>query len=121
MKNRLLLLVSVVLLAFLATSCQKEDPAISFDENLIIGKWKTGTLFERYDADKTGATWDTGEDITEAEAQPFTWSIVKDELEQIHIMQNNVTIPKVYTVTVLTATKLEYKDNYGKLYSFTKQ
>ena len=123
MKNRLLLLVSVVLFAFLATSCEKEE--VSFDENLIIGKWKTPSksdqnkfLYYRYDADNTGATWDAGEDITEAEAQTFTWSLDVDQLMHIHFGGKT---PKVYTVTVLNATKLEYKDDYGNSYSFTKE
>jgi len=124
MKSRLLLLVSVVLLVFLATSCKKEDPVVSFDENLIIGKWKTPSehdqnefLYYRYDADKNGATWDAGENITEVEAQTFTWSLDVDQLMQIHFGGKT---PKVYTVTVLTATRLEYKDDY-KSYSFTKE
>ena len=49
----------------LFSSC--DFPQISFDENYLIGKWtRPSTLSDgqdcyRYNADYTGATWDTGE------------------------------------------------------------
>jgi hypothetical protein len=50
-------------------SCEK-DP--DFDSALLLGKWKQGTLFEKYMADGTGKTWDEGDYVTEDEAQDFT-------------------------------------------------
>ncbi|MCT4639222.1 MAG: lipocalin family protein [Bacteroidales bacterium] len=111
----------VASIALIAVSCKKDDPEVSFDESLIIGKWKSGTLFERYDIGKTGATWDTADDVDESEAQTFTWTLEKDQLEQIHIIQNGGKVPKTYTVTALTATTLSYKDNFGKTKTFSKQ
>lgn len=55
-------------------SCQKEE---EFDETLLIGKWKSGTLYEKYLSDHTGFTWDTKEDVTEDEGQKFTWKLEK--------------------------------------------
>lgn len=120
MKRIALIFLSIALVALFATSCTKEDTTPTFDESLIIGKWKSGTLFERYDSNKSGATWDSSDDVTEAEAQGFTWSIEKDQLEQIHIIVNGGLVPKTYTVTMLTASTLEYKDAYGKTKSFSK-
>lgn len=117
MKRIALIFLSVALVALFATSCTKEDTTPTFDESLIIGKWKSGTLFERYDSNKSGATWNTSDDVTEAEAQTFTWSIDGDQLLQIHFGGKT---PKTYTVTMLTASTLQYKDAYGNTNSFSK-
>ena len=121
MKRLTLILSRLAFVAILVISCTIEEPQENFDETLIIGKWKYGTVFERYDANKSGATWDTSDDVTEAEAQAFTWTIVKDQLEQIHIIENGGVVPKVYTITELTATLLVYEDDYGTVKTFTKQ
>ena len=121
MKRFALIFLSLALTALFSTSCSEDETQPSFDESLIIGKWKSGTLFERYDSDKSGATWDTADDVTEEEAQEFTWSIDKDQLEQIHIIVSGGKVPKVYTITNLTATSMAYKDIDGEITSFSKQ
>lgn len=119
MKKILSILLCCVTIAFFTTSCEKEED-VTFDENLLIGKWKSGTLHERYDSDKTGVSWDTADDVKEEEGQKFTWTLVKNNLEQIHLIQSGGKIPKTYTVTVLNATTLTYEDNYGKSKTFSK-
>jgi hypothetical protein len=121
MKKLTLVVLSFVLVMLFTTSCEKEEDKVSFDETLIIGKWKSGTLFERYDSDKSGATWDTADDVTEAEGQEFTWTIEIDQLEQIHILENGGLVPKVYTLTTLTASTLVYEDDFGSVKTFRKQ
>lgn len=116
MKRIFRLLVVGVVLVVAFHSCEKEQ---TFDESLLIGRWKSGTVYFRYKPDYTGYTWDTDDDVTEAEAQPFTWELNKSQLTQIHIMQIGGSIPKVYTVTELTENTLKYKDSY-KSYSFTR-
>lgn len=118
MKKALTYLFSGMIVSLLIVSCAKEEP--SFDEQLLIGKWRSGTLFYRYDSDGTGATWDTGDDISEDEAQKFTWTLVRSDLTHIHIMELGGRVPKYYTVTELTATTLQYKDEFGKTFSFVK-
>ena len=98
-------------------SCEKEP---SFDESLLSGKWKQGTLFEKYMADGTGKTWDESDFITEDEAQNFTWTLEKADLIQIHLMENGGKVPRSYKVTELTSTTFKYKDDYGKSYSFQR-
>ncbi|BAX81739.1 hypothetical protein [Labilibaculum antarcticum] len=121
MKRIALIFLSIALVALFSTSCtEEEDIHPSFDQTLIIGKWKSGTLFERYDSNKSGATWDTFDDVTEDEAQEFTWTITKDQLEQIHIIVNGGLVPKTYTITDLTASSLKYEDAYGNTKSFSK-
>lgn len=121
MKRIVLILLSFATVALLSTSCTKDETSTSFDESLIIGKWKSGTLYERYRSDKTGVTWDTADDVTEEEGQEFTWTITIDQLEQIHIIENGGLVPKVYTIMELTATTLKYRDDYGNTKSFIKQ
>ncbi len=121
MKRLLLVNLSLVLVVLFTTSCEKAEEELSFDQTLIIGKWKSGTLFERYDSDKSGATWDTADDVTEAEGQEFTWTIEIDQLEQIHIIENGGLVPKVYTLTILTASTLAYEDDFGSVKTFSKQ
>ncbi len=118
MKKLYLLLLACLSLSLFLFSCEQED--LSYDENLIIGTWRSGTEHYKYKADGTGGTWDTSDDVTEDEAQPFTWTLVKSDLTHIHIMQSGDKIPKSYTVTELTATTLKYEDDFGKSYSFVK-
>jgi hypothetical protein len=108
----------VLVISFLAVSC--EPLAVSFDSTLLTGKWKSGTLYYKYTADGKGATWDTADNVTEAEAQLFTWTLVASELTQNHILQMGGFVPKIYTVTELTSTSLKYKDDFGVSFSFTK-
>ena len=118
MKKTLLYLTMLTVVTLLAVSCTKTET--TYDQTLLTGKWQSGTLFYKYFADGTGGTWDTSDNVTEAEAQAFTWTLVKDLLTQIHVLQIGGSVPKVYTVTELTATSLKYHDDFGVNFSFTK-
>jgi len=120
MKRASYFLISFLLISALFHSCKKEE----FDETLLYGRWKpvSGTsLHFRYDRNGEGVTWNPDVDQLESEGQKFEWELVKSELTQIHLMETvgGVVIPKVYTVTELTATSLKYKDSFSS-YSFTK-
>ena len=103
------------------SSCDLFNRKEKFDKTLLSGCWVSGTLYEYYNADGTGHTWDILDDVTEEEAQPFTWTLEKRTLTQIHQMEMGGNVPKIYTVTKLNATTLEYHDDYGKYYTFTKE
>lgn len=118
MKKLLICLFTCISISLFFNSCKKEEE--SFDESLLVGRWVSGTLHEKYFADHTGATWDTSDDVQESEAQEFTWSLDKSDLTQIHIMEIGGNVPKYYTVTELTSTTLKYKDDFGVSYTFTK-
>jgi hypothetical protein len=118
MKKTLRYLTMLTVITLLAVSCTKTD--ITFDQTLLTGKWQSGTLFYKYLADGNGGTWDTADNVTEAEAQAFTWTLVNDLLTQIHVQEIGGSVPKIYTVTELTATSLKYHDDFGTNYSFTK-
>ena len=120
---RIVLLLLTASFGFL-TGCTPEDTTV-FDQTLLIGRWQSGTLHYRYDTGGAGVTWDTADDVTEAEAQAFTWTLVKSDLTHIHVTEmgldgTRVGIPKVYTVEKLTTTQLVYSDAFGARYSFTK-
>ncbi|HAM09859.1 MAG TPA: hypothetical protein DCP74_06200 [Bacteroidales bacterium] len=108
-----------MVISFMAVSCEVTEEE-SFDQSLLTGKWKSGTLFYKYLADGTGGTWDTSDDVTEAEAQAFTWTLVKSELTHIHLLEIGGSVPKIYTVTELTATSLKYEDDFGVKFAFTR-
>lgn len=118
MKKTLRYLTMLMVLALLAVSC--EELGNSYDQILLTGKWKSGTLYYKYLANGTGGTWDTADNVTEAEAQAFTWTLASDLLTHIHILQVGGSVPKIYTVTELTSTSLKYHDDFGKNFSFTK-
>ena len=117
-KTTMLYFAICMAVSFLVVSCQPE--LTSFDQSLLTGKWKSGTLYYKYLANGSGGTWDTKDNVTEAEAQAFTWTLVKAELTHIHVLQMGGTVPKVYTVTELTATSLKYHDDFGVNFTFTK-
>lgn len=105
-------------LCFLLTSCV--DEAQDYDESLLIGRWVEGTEYYRYDNGHTGVSWDTGDDVSEDEALPFTWSLSGNRLIHYHTMEGGQVVPQAYTLTGLSASVLEYHDNVGKEHRFTK-
>ncbi len=108
--------LSVFIAVIALCGCNKNK----FDEADLIGRWKSGTLWERYSSSGSGATWDTSDDVDEDEAQTFTWTLDGETLTQYHQMEMGGTVPKTYKITTLTATTLVYTAN-GKTYTFTKQ
>jgi len=109
------------LVVLLMAGCDLFPQKEKFDKTLLSGYWVSGTLHEFYNANGTGYTWDIADDVTEEEAQPFTWTLENATLTQIHQMEMGGNVPKTYTVTKLNATSLEYHDDYGKFYSFIKK
>jgi hypothetical protein len=117
MKKVFLYLLSTVMIALLMVSCEKEE---FFDESFLTGKWESGTMYYRYFANGNGYSWDESDDVTEEEAQAFTWTLVQSVLTHKHTIEMGGGVPQVYTVTELTPTKLRYKNFFGRSYSFTK-
>lgn len=109
-----------VIMGAMMISCAPGDGSDYFDETFLYGKWQSGSEFYRYDVGGSGVTWDIADDVTEEEGQEFTWTLTGDELKHIHIMVMGGSVPKVYTVTTLTASTLRYHDDFGKTFSFTK-
>lgn len=101
-------------------SCYPEEVMPEFSVSDIYGKWRSGSLYYRYDYDYEGVTWDESEDVYESEGQRFTWEIVGDDMTHIYIMEvGEAAIPKTYVIDELTPTVLRYHDYY-KSYRFEK-
>lgn len=125
--NNLFRLSFIAVIAFTISSCIPESE--NFDSTLLIGKWSRNytedniakTEYYRYDTGGTGVTWVPAEDVSEEEGQSFTWILDQSELTHIYIMEvSSTTVTKIYTVTKLTSTTLEYKDDYNEVYTYTK-
>ena len=113
--------VACMTFALLAmVSCLPEDFAPDFSVSDIYGKWQSGSLFYRYDYGYQGVTWDTADDVTEAEGQRFTWEIMGEDMTHIYVMEMGASIPKTYVIDELTPEVLRYHDAYGKYYQFYK-
>ncbi|MBO5362473.1 MAG: hypothetical protein J6A35_05910 [Paludibacteraceae bacterium] len=135
MKQRSLVVVFLVVVAIAMTSCFGPSNEPDFVEADLLGLWQeTGTeAYVRFTAEqdetgeyKYGCEWDESEDIFESDLQPygngwFKYKLVKSDLTEIHLMDNGgAEIPKIYVVTKLTDTELQYKDNFGTTHSFDK-
>lgn len=98
------------------------DTLFGFDENLLVGKWVSGTEYYCFGYAGTGYTWDTSDDVSESEAQQFTWEYdgLTNTLTIIHQMEMGGVVPKSYTITNLTESVLEFTDKYGRLYSYSR-
>lgn len=123
--NYLLIILLAVVVGFASCGESKQN----FSSELLIGKWKrpvvaangtTGFDCYRYDTGGNGVTWDTSEDVSENEAQAFTWVLNEDRLLITHIMENGGKVPKSYTIKTLNATTLSYVNNHGENFTFTK-
>ena len=120
MKNRHLIIFSLLILtAILFSNCGGETLIV--DENLLIGRWKSGSLYEVYEAGGSGYTCDEADDVTEDERQQFEWSITDNNiLTKVHLMEMGGRIPKVYSITQLNSVSLVYEDDYGVKHYFTR-
>jgi len=111
-------IVFALAVLFLFAGCDKKK----FDVADLYGKWQSGTLYEKYNASGNGSTWDEGDDVTEEEAQTFTWELDKETLTRYHQMEgSSAVVPKTFTIKTLTATTLVYETSGGKTFTFTKQ
>ena len=108
-------------------SCTNHDN--NYRPSQLVGKWvetvngSQGTEYYRFDTGDsvmTGVTWDVADDVSEEEGQPFEWTLDKDQLTIVHIMEMGGRIPKVYNVTKLTSSILTIKDNYGQSTDYEK-
>lgn len=118
MKKHLFILIGC-LLAIFVTSCNSTEKS-DIDASQIYGKWRDGTVYERYDSGGTGATWDTADDVTEDEAQPFSWTLNGTRLTQEHQGEMSFVVYKQYNVTKLNASNFSYEDDYGFGHNFVR-
>ena len=92
----------------------------TYDTDLFVGLWQSGSVFYRYNEDFTGGTWDTADDVMESEASKFTWEVNKNRLIHFHEMEIGGIIPKAHTIKNIDLSNLEYEDDFKVKYVFVK-
>lgn len=110
-----------IMLVLGMVSCTPDILIGDFDASDLVGTWREGTVYEKYLDDGTGYTWDTADDVTEEEAQPFEWSLDGDQLIQEHIMFGSEVVPRILTITKLNSFQLVYTDTGGVSHTFTRE
>lgn len=133
MQKRTILFGVLAIVAMVMISCQSDKP--TFQEADLLGLWQENgqEAFVRFTAEKDstgeykyGCEWNEGEDIFEEDLTKygngwFKYKLVKSDLTEIHLMDNDgAEIFKVYTVLHLTEDVLEYKDDRGITTTFAK-
>ena len=118
MKKYLSIIIGCLLMAFVSSCNPTENTDV--DSNQIYGKWCDGTVYERYDSDGNGVTWDTADDVTEEEAQPFSWTLNGTQLIQEHHGEMSFVVYKQYNVTKLDAYNFCYEDDFGFGHNFVR-
>jgi hypothetical protein len=126
MKRLKSILFLIIAVAFVATSCEdKDEPTV--DKGQIYGKWQSGTLHYRFENNKTGETWDTGDDVNEGEGTPLTWEITGENNHTSNTLElvltkkkDNTKVPRAYPLVELTSSKMVYKDELGDEITFKK-
>lgn len=128
----LLIIAALSLIAFViwkVTTPKSYDPEIieaevfndeSYDTDLFIGLWQSGSVYYRYNDDFTGGTWDTADDVMESEASKFTWEVNNNRLIHFHEMEIGGIIPKAHTIKNIDLGNLEYQDDFGENFVFVK-
>ena len=135
MKKSILRVALVAMVGALVASCSLFTEPTSFQESDLIGLWQEDSTeaFVRFTAEKDstgvykyGCEWNEGEGVFESDLTKygngwFKWKLVKADLTEIHLMENGgAELPKVYTVSKLTDTELQYKDDFKVTHSFQK-
>lgn len=131
-----------VLLALLAVAfigcnmISPEKPEYRLSDLQALWQENNTEHFVRFTTEKSdqtnylyGREWDEGEDVYEEDLQPYGngwfkyWFETSGNLTEIHLMDNGgAEIPKVYVVSKLTDTDLEYyeKDRKNIKFYFSK-
>ena len=125
MKKHNIFILYILACAF--TSCIKwgdGGPEPSFQLSTLQGLWQEDNTqhFVRFTTEQSdeagylyGLEWDEADDVHESDLQPYGNGWFKylfetnGQLTEIHLMDNGGSdIPKVYVVSILTDTRLEY-------------
>ena len=134
MRKSILRIALVAMVGAVVASCSLGTEP-TFQENDLLGLWQEDgkEAFVRFTAEKDstgmykyGREWNEGEGVSESDLTTygngwFKWKLVKADLTEIHLMENGgAELPKVYTVSKLTDTELQYQDDFKNVHSFQK-
>lgn len=116
----------LVLMSMLVSGCSwfDKETHIHVDEDQLYGKWQEGTsqTYWRYLSGGEGVTWDESEGISEEESNlTYSWTLREDVLTHVFTgAQENQAVPKVYTITSIDNSSMEWKDDYGMTKTLVK-
>lgn len=83
------------------------------NKTMIVGLWqKDGHVYYRFNADGTGHTWDTNDDLTEDEASLFNWEAYDKAILMTHKMKLRGIVPRYYELDCLNNFDLRFHDTY---------
>ena len=118
-KKRYIYCLLGLMMAFCLASCGPDNDG-GYDPSALVGHWVEGTVHEKYFDNGTGYTWDTDDDVSEEEAQPFEWTLEGDQLIQEHILFEGQVVPRILTITQLNEFQLVYRDTGGVTHTFIR-
>lgn len=104
-----------VILAF--SSCKKDEDNGKKNSELIVGRWQstTGNYFEVYNSNGTGKMWNEDDDVSEDEADTFTWQFEsKDDskfTQIIHFQSGAADLPQMCNIVTLNESSFVYNNN----------
>jgi len=128
------------------TSCKKDEDipkamnAADVNPALLVGTWKSEKPFysnkpnsynyKTYTTEAApevldgsyeyGSDWTIGETVENQEGTEFYYKVEGNILREQH-PDMSIYVPRVYTLMTLTASRLQYFDQYHEVYSFNKQ
>ena len=107
--------------AMFFASCRQTPPAI--DRNMLEGKWQLNNAerFYRFNLNGTGVEWDEADQVLEHQGTPLVWILNGAVLEVAYL--DTITDFRVeydYRITRLTETNLQWRDEFNRLFSFTR-
>lgn len=89
-------------------------------QEMLVGLWQQDEhVYYRFNADSTGCTWDTDDDLDESEAARFEWKAYEEAVMLIHKLKLNGIVPRYYDIDVLNIYDFRCHDSYTT-YAFEK-
>ena len=93
---------------------------VIYSPAMLVGRWLNGSLYEEYDANGYGRSWDTADDVTSDEAKRFQWMMDSNLLHVEYPITTGGVVPREYLVTYADDESLVYKDDFGTSYMWDK-
>lgn len=93
---------------------------LEFDADLLIGVWREGENYYRYNDDGTAVNWDLSDDVMEDEGTELTWTLEGDMFTHYYKMEIGGVIPKAFKMEYLEIDTMKYGDEYGVNHTFSK-
>lgn len=103
-----------------AYSTPRKETVI-YSPSQLAGEWQRGNEHELFRADGTGIHWNTNDDVSREEAQPFAWKLENNILETRHTISMGGVVIRQYEVTFVDDETLVYRDRYGDSYMWDKE